>query len=160
MRCSDIRDCLDTLWERGETPEIRRHLNDCPACSAYHRELRLLRAGFTLLKREPVVEPSLGFAERLVRQLNTAGRAPVLAEFFERGGRRFVLATLVFTFLCLLALVLPSTGPVRGLSAADLQMPAQEAMLAYSDPLGETALQGSPDRGTTAPPPAIRNEGK
>ena len=49
------------------------------------------------------------------------------------------------TFLALLALALPSTGPVRGSERADIQVPAQEASLAYSDPMGESGLQESPD---------------
>jgi len=161
MRCEDMHDRLDVLWEGEETVEVRQHLARCPACARYHRDLRLVRAGFRLLKGEEVVEPSLGFAERLVRHLGSLGKVPSLADFFEQAGRRFVYATLVLTFLALLALVLPSTGPVRGLSAADLQLPAQEAVLAYSDPIGESGLQASPDLAPVeAPAPAVRNEGK
>ena len=120
-----------------------------------------MRAGFRLLQREEAVEPSLGFAERLVRQLGEMGRAPTVADFFERVGRRFVYATLALTFLALLALRVPSTGPVRGLSAADIQMPAQEASLAYSDPMGETGVQESPDLvPVETPAPAVTNEVK
>jgi hypothetical protein len=101
----------------------------------------------------------VGFAERLVRQLGELGRAPSVAEFFERVGRRFVYATLALTFLTLLALALPSTGPVRGLSAAD--MPAQEAALAYSDPVAENGLQESPELAPVeSPAPALPNEVK
>ncbi len=161
MRCDDIYDRLDTLWEGGETAEVRQHLTQCAPCARYHRDLRLVRAGFHLWRREKVVEPSLGFAERLVRQLGEMGKAPSVADFFERVGRRFVYATLVLTFLALLALALPSTGPVRGLSVADIQMPAQEASLAYSDPMGETGLQETPDLAPVeTPAPAVTNEVK
>ena len=122
MRCDDIRDRLDDLWEGEETAEVRQHLTQCASCARYYRDLRLVRSGFRLLKREEAPEPSLGFAERLVRQLGELSKAPSVADFFERVGRRFVYATLVLTFLALLALALPSTGPVRGLSAADIQI--------------------------------------
>jgi hypothetical protein len=72
-----------------------------------------------------------------------------------------VYATLVLTFLALLALALPPAGPVRGLSAADIQIPAQEASLAYSDPMGETSLQESPELAPLeAPAPVVTNEVK
>ena len=107
------------------------------------------------------VEPSLGFAERLVRQLSELSKTPSVADFFERVGRRFVYATLVLTLLALLALTLPSTGPVRGLGAADIQISAQEASLAYSDPIGEAGVQESPDVAPVeAPAPAVTNEVK
>ena len=161
MCCDEIHDRLDDLWEGGETTEVRQHLTRCAACARYYRDLRSVRAGFRLWKREEAVEPSLGFAERLVRQLSEMSKAPSLADFFEQVGRRFVYATLVLTFLALLALALPSTGPVRGLSAADIQMPAQEALVAYSDPMGETGLQGTPDLAPVeAPAPAVPNEVK
>jgi len=159
MHCDDIRDRLANLWEGEEPAEVRQHVAQCLACARYARDVRLVRAGFRLWKREEGVAPSLGFAERVVRHLSVLGKAPRLADFFEQVGRRFVYATLVLTFLALLALVLPSTGPIRGLSAADLQMPAQEVSMAYSDPIGESGLQASPD----LPPlevPAVRNEVK
>jgi anti-sigma factor RsiW len=161
MRCDDIHDRLDDLWESAETAEVRQHLTECAACTRYYRDLRLVRAGFRLWKRDAVIEPSLGFAERLVRQLGEMGKAPSLADFFELVGRRFVYATLVLTFFALLALALPSTGPVRGLSASDIQMSAQEAMLANADPMGETGLQESPDLAPVqAPAPAVTKEVK
>jgi len=159
MRCDDIRDRLDDSWEGEEAAEVRRHLTQCARCARYHRDLRLVRAGLRLWQREEAPEPSLGFAERLVRQLGEMSKAPSVADFIERVGRRFVYATLVVTFLALLALALPSTGPVRGLSAAD--MPAQEASLAYYDPLGETGLQESLSLAPVeAPAPAVTNEVK
>ncbi len=159
MSCDDIHDRLDELWEGEETVEVRQHLTQCASCAKYYLDLRLVRSGFRLLKCEKASEPSLGFAERLVRQLGELSKAPSVADFFERVGRRFVYATLVLTFLALLALALPSTGPVRGLSAAD--MPAQEAALAYSDPMGDTGLPEAPDLAPVeAPGPAVPNEVK
>lgn len=161
MRCEDIRDRLDDLWEGGETPEIRQHVTSCAPCARYYRDLRLVRAGLHLWKQDAAPTPSAGFAGRLVRQLGEISRAPSVAEFFERVGRRFVYATLVLTVLALLALALPSSGPVRGLAAADIQMPAQEASLAYSDPMGETVLLANPDLAPAeTPAPAVPNEEK
>ena len=60
-------------------------------------------------------------------------------------GRRFVFATLVLTFLMLMALVLPSTGPVRGQPTADLLLPAQETLQLRSDPLGDSGYQDVSD---------------
>jgi hypothetical protein len=145
MMCHDVRDRLDDVWENGETEEVQRHLRTCAPCTQYLRELRQLRSGFQLLKEEEVPAPSLGFAERLVRQLGEISRAPSVTEFFERVGRRFVYATLVLTFLALLAMALPSTGPVRGLSLTDIQITSQEASLAYSDPVGDPAALGVPE---------------
>jgi hypothetical protein len=161
MRCDDIRDRFDNFWESGDTAELRQHLTQCPSCAGYYRDLRLVRSGLRLLKREEAPEPSLGFAERLVRQLGELSKAPSVADFFERAGRRFVYATLVLTFLALLALALPPSGPVRGLSAADIQMPAQEAALAYSDFTGETSMQEFPDLAPVeAPAPTTTDEVK
>jgi hypothetical protein len=161
MRCNLIRERLDDLWEGEATAEIRQHLTQCAACAGYYRNLRLVRSGLRLLKSEEAPEPSLGFAERLVRQLGEMSKAPSVADFFERVGRRFVYAGLVLTFLALLALALPPTGPVRGLTVADIQISAQEASLAYSDPIGETSWQESPDLAPEeTPAPAVTNEVK
>ena len=161
MHCDDIRERIDNLWEGEQSAEVRQHLTQCESCTSYLRDLRLVRGGFRLLKGEEAPQPSLGFAERLVRQLGEMGRQPSVADFFEQVGRRFVYATLVLTFLTLLAMALPSTGPVRGLTAADIQMSATEASLAYSDPMGETSLQEAPDIAPVESPAApVTNEVK
>jgi hypothetical protein len=161
MSCDDIRDRLDKLWEGEETVEDRQHLTQCASCARYHRDLRLVRSGLHLLKREEAPEPSLGFADRLVRQLGEMTKAPSVADFFERVGRRFVYATLALTFVALLALALPSTGPVRSLSAADIQFPAQEALVAYSDSMDDIGLQEAPEVAPAeTPAPAVTNEAK
>jgi hypothetical protein len=161
MRCDDIRDRLDVLWDGEQPSEVREHLTECASCSAYHRDLCLVRAGFRLWKWDEGPAPSVGFAERLVRQLGEMSNAPSVADFFERVGRRFVYATLALALLALLALAVPSTGPLQALTAADIQVPAQEASLAYSDPIGETGLQESPNPAPVeAPTPAITNEAK
>jgi hypothetical protein len=93
--------------------------------------------------------------------LGELGKAASVADFFERVGRRFVYATLTLALLAILALAVPSTGPVRSLSVADIQVPAQEASLAYSDPIGEAGLQETPDLAPApSPAPAVTHEAK
>jgi len=139
MRCDDMREQWDTLWEGEPSEEVRRHLAQCAACARVFRDLRLVRAGFRLFQREPGPEPSLGFAERLVRQLGEIGKQPSVVDFFEQVGRRFVYATLALAFLALLALAVPSTGPLRGQMAEPLT-PVQDAALSYSEPEGDFGL--------------------
>jgi len=81
-----------------------------------------LRAGWEVLAREPAPEPMLGFRERLLRRLEEASRSGQAAEFLERAGRRVVWATLALALTLLLALVLPSQGPVRSAEAAELYL--------------------------------------
>lgn len=159
MHCDDIRDRLDTYWDGEEPLEVHEHLATCGTCSAYHRDLSLVWAGLTLWKLDEAPAPSLGFASRLVRQLDELGQPLRVAEFFERVGRRFVYATLALAMLAILALALPSTGPVHALTVTDIQVPAQEASLAYSDPIGTAGPQETPDA-VTVEAPAATNEAK
>ncbi len=158
MRCDDLRERLDDLWEGELSPEARQHLVQCAACERYVRDLRLVRAGFRVLKGETAPEPSLGFAERLVRRWGELSKQASVGEFFERVGRRFVYATLVLTLLLLMALALPPTGPIRGESTADLLVPAEETALVPSDPLGVRNVQDVSDVTPveTAAPPATK----
>jgi hypothetical protein len=139
MHCEEWRDHLVELWGEGLTPEMERHASECAECRRQLRDQRLIVAGFRSLRLEPVPEPSLGFSERLTRRLAEVGSRSGVSDFFELVGRRFVYATLALTFLALLALVLPSAGPVRGVSA-DLLMPSQEITQARLDPLSESSL--------------------
>ena len=144
MRCDDVRDRLDDLWDGGETAEVsHEHLTQCAACASYHRDLRLGARGLPPIAVRRGRRALTGICRALGPPTGRTEQRASVADFFERVGRRFVYATLALTFLALLALALPSTGPVRGLSAAD--MPAQEAALAYSDPMAENGLQESPD---------------
>jgi hypothetical protein len=118
--------------------------------------MRLIRAGLRILKGEAPPEPSIGFAERLVRQLGQVGKPPSVGEFFELAGRRFVYATLMLAFLMLLALALPKAGPVRGGAAADMLMPAQEAILLRPDPVLEIIPQETSDALPAEQPAAIQ----
>jgi len=46
--------------------------------------------------------------------------------FFERAGRRFVLAGMLLALLFILALALPSTGPFRGPATAEVYLAQPE----------------------------------
>ena len=120
MRCKDV----DTiLYEaEGETlaESVQEHLSGCPHCRDTWKELRLVRAGFSVLAQDPVPEAMLGFSARVARRLESAGDARrTAAEFIERVGRRFVLASLLLTMSFLLVFALPSSGPLRGPSKDD-----------------------------------------
>ena len=136
MRCKDIQEHVDDLWTGEISPEVREHLAKCPACEGYARQTRLVRAGFHAMTTEPVPEATVGFAARLVRRLGEATDQGATAEFFERVGRRFVYATLLVTLGLLLALGLPSSGPVRGPATADLLLAQPELITARLDPIG------------------------
>ena len=155
MRCEDFRERLDEWWEVDASAEARGHLAQCSDCAARFRDLRLLRAGMRLWRQEAAPEPTLGFADRLVRQLGELAQAPGFTDFFERAGKRFVYAALVLTFVAILAMALPATGPVRGLNVADIQPSVQESLLAYSDPIGEAGSPEVPE----APPVDVSGAG-
>ena len=65
-------------------------------------------------------EPSWGFATRLVRRLNDLQEGVRGTDFLEQVGRRVVYAAGLLTLLILLALVLPSSGPLRGPTTSEL----------------------------------------
>lgn len=142
MRCEEFRQTMEELTA-GETPTtVQEHLAVCSDCRAYGRELKLLRMGFRALEDEEVPEASFGFATRVVHRL---GAARDLADFFERAGRRVVLATLVLTLTVLLALAWPATGPLRGWAGADLAMAQAELNSAEDDPVFSPDYLDSPN---------------
>jgi hypothetical protein len=161
MRCDDVRTHLDELWGAELPPEVNSHLGDCSVCAACYRDLLLLREGLELWKSDDAPAPSVGFAARVVRSLRDDVKAPAVADFFELVGRRFVAATFALVLLAVLAFTLPTYGPVKSLSAADIQERGQEATLAYSDPMGPTlpqeTPQAAPANGATQ---AVPHEGK
>jgi hypothetical protein len=116
MRCDDVRIMLEEVRSENAPDDVRTHLASCAECAEWWREWRLVSAGFKMLSREEVPEPSWGFPERVVRRLKDAAAAGRPAEFFERAGRRVVWATLVVTLTVVLSLVVPSSGPVRAAS--------------------------------------------
>ncbi len=141
MRCRDVRDHINELW-MGEAPlALREHLATCPVCDAWAREARRVGLGFLALAEEPAPDPTLGFAARLVRRLKETADQSAREVFMERAGRRFVYATLLMTLGLLLALVLPSSGPVRGPATADLLMAQPELVAARPNPVVGGDLQ-------------------
>ena len=56
-------------------------------------------------------------------------------EFLERAGRRVVYATCVLALTLLLALALPSSGPLRGPTTAELYLAQSEEVTAGSIPI-------------------------
>jgi hypothetical protein len=100
------------------------------------RDARLVQAGFRTLAEEAVPEASLGFASRLVRRLHEWQEKGARSEFFETVGRRFVYATLALTLALLLSLVLPTSGPVRGVAGADFLGLQSNGQSAQPDVIG------------------------
>jgi predicted anti-sigma-YlaC factor YlaD len=119
MDCQAIRDLVSDLRGGELSAEAREHLSKCAGCEGFLREARLVHAGFCALAEEAAPEASLGFASRVVRRLQEWEEKGARGEFFETVGRRFVYATLALTLALLLGLVLPTSGPVRGVAGAD-----------------------------------------
>jgi len=116
MRCKEVEAILDSVSEGELSAPVQEHLSACADCQAMRRDLWLMRAGFRALAQEPPPEASFGFSTRVIRRLGSVVESggSATAEFIERIGRRFVLAGLLVTMSLLLALVLPSSGPLRG----------------------------------------------
>lgn len=115
MRCKDVEAILYDIENESHSESALEHVRGCTRCRNTWKELRLLRAGFNVMARDPVPEAMLGFSARVLRRLDSAVDANrSAAEFVERVGRRFVLASLLLTMSFLLALALPSSGPLRG----------------------------------------------
>jgi len=145
MRCERARETLEDLG-RAEVPAwVREHVASCAACQAWARDWRLIRAGLRLLAREPVPGASPGFAARLARKLEgLAAEGARSGEFWERAGRQFVYATLVLALATLLALLLPSSGPLRGPTTAELYAAGPEAVTLGNDPIFPDELPANP----------------
>lgn len=118
MRCDVVREMVE---EGIEVPAgVQAHVASCPACAEYLRRWELLRTGFATLKVEEPPQASLGFTERLLRQLgNARGNAQTAQQFIVEAGRRVVYATLLVALMLILGLVLPSSGPLRTPQAAE-----------------------------------------
>ena len=119
MDCKAIRELVSDLRGGELSAEAREHLSKCAGCVGFLRDARLVHAGFCALAEEAAPEASFGFASRLVRRLQEWEEKGARREFFETVGRRFVYATLALTLALLLSLVLPTSGPVRGVGGAD-----------------------------------------
>lgn len=154
MRCKEIQ---KIAWENSQAglmdkkgqfdASAQRHIESCASCQTYVKKLAMLQAGFTLLARDAAPEPSWGFADRVLRRLNEecARKAP---EFLESAGRRVILATLVLVFTLLLAMILPSSGPVR-------HEPTMESYWSQTENVTATAASYPVDWSGNVPPVPI-----
>jgi len=153
VRCKDAQDILIS-GQAGE--RVTEHLRACPACQDFARDWADLQAGLYALAARPVPEPSWGFAERVLRRLEEFPAGFAAGEdFFERVGRRVIYATTALALILLIALALPSSGPLRG------PMPT-EIMVAQSDGVGATFpefSEGSEDSLVVNPMPIDPNGG-
>ena len=134
MRCRKLRKLI-VAEGAVRSPEIEDHLANCPECTAYARDWERLQSAMRRLAEEPVPEPSIGFAARLVRQLPNAAAARERELSLERTGRRFVFGGLLAALLLALGLLVPQSGPVRSPEAAEIQTARSEAMAAQNYPI-------------------------
>jgi hypothetical protein len=152
MRCEVVRMILEEL-RSGDAPDsVRGHLASCTQCAEWWQAWRMVSAGFRALSREAVPEPSWGFSERVVRRLQEAGEAgKSAADFLERAGRRVVWATLGVTLTVLLALVVPSSGPVRAASEPDYLLAQPQLASTQNYPIIEVENVDTAEPATTQP---------
>src|SRR5579872_268326 len=131
MRCGKVQKGL--LEASGEplAAEFAAHVEACPVCASYARDWRGLETGFRAVAAEPAPEPTLGFAVRLLRRLqDTAVEERAVEMFVERVGRRFVSVALLAALVLVLVLLVPQSGPIHSVSAADTDPGQPEAVAA------------------------------
>lgn len=117
MRCDVVR---RTVEEATAIPgPLQQHLASCIACQEYAKRWQLLRSGFAALAHDEPPEPSLGFAQRLVRRIQDARDSQKGQQFVLDAGRRVVYATLLMALILMLGLVIPASGPLRAPRAAE-----------------------------------------
>jgi len=136
MNCQAMRDWVSDLAGGELSAEAREHVSQCAACRRHLGDAHLLHAGFRALAEEAVPEASFGFASRVIRRLREWQEDGARQEFFATVGRRFVYATLALTLALLLSLVLPSSGPVRGVAGADFLGLQAESQSSQPDVIG------------------------
>jgi hypothetical protein len=123
--------------ERTDFPTSAAAVDMAGSSKAAGRLLQLALEGPAF--RPVTLSSVVGAAARLVRgleeSLDSRGGA---AEFIEKVGRRFVLATLTLTIVILLGLMLPSSGPFRGpasdepyLAQPEPRMQNEASVIAY-----------------------------
>ncbi len=138
MRCDEIQELLGEMRSEDLPVSVREHLSACPECRSYAEGWTLARTGLRTLAEEPVPEASLGFVARVTRRLeDLAGSGRSWMDYVESAGRRFVYAALVLTTMSVVALLVPSSGPLRTPPSAwaDLYVAQSEALQAYRDPV-------------------------
>jgi hypothetical protein len=136
MDCKQIRGLVSELWGGELSAEAQEHVSKCAGCEVFLRDARLVRAGFRALAEEAAPEASIGFASRVVRRLHEWDEKGSRGEFFEAVGRRFIYATLALTLALLLSMVLPTSGPVRGVGSADFLGVQADSQSSQPDVIG------------------------
>jgi hypothetical protein len=111
VRCKNAQ---DILISGGADARVTEHLQVCPVCQDFARDYEDLQEGWHALAARPAPEPSWGFAQRVLRRLEELpGGTGAEENFFERVGRRVVYAASFVALILLIALALPSSGPLR-----------------------------------------------
>jgi len=157
MKCEEFRETIEEIRNRRASAALREHFGQCAACAEYARDWQTVRAGLALLSVEQAPEPMLGFAARVLRRLDEAtGALPSREELLERAGRRMVYATLLVVLALVLALVVPTAGPVRAQASAEL-FPMEPAVVVENNP---TLIDDSAANPPLAPSVPAENGGK
>jgi anti-sigma factor RsiW len=157
MRCEEFRQTIEETRNREASAALREHLGQCAACAEYARDWRTVRAGLDLLSAEPAPEPRLGFAARVLKRLEESTRTLTSREeLLERAGRRMVYATLFVVLALVLALVVPTSGPVRAHASAEL-FPMEPAVMVENNPI---LIDDSAANLLPAPSAPVENGGK
>jgi len=153
MRCGRARRLV--LEENGgRSARLEEHLSACPACAAYAQGWARLQSGLRQMARLAPPEPSLGFAVRVIRNLQDASGAQRAEFFLERAGRRFIYAALLATLLLFGVLTVPRSSPVRSTAAAAEIEAAQPETVAeqnypiYSGQLMDSDFEFAPQSGS------------
>jgi len=133
MGCRQLRKAL--LEAEIKPAAMQEHLRTCGSCAAYVKQWEELRAGLRRVAEQPPPEPSLGFAQRVVRKAQEPSFAGALADLsLVRAGRRFVYAALTAALLLVLGMLVPASGPVRSPSA-DIEAAQPETVAAQNYPV-------------------------
>jgi hypothetical protein len=151
MRCKVAREMMEE--DLRITPELQAHLASCMACADYARGWDLVHRGLATLRAQEPPQPSTGFAARVVRRLARASQeATGGQQFLVEVGRRVVYATLLVALMLVLALVVPSSGPVRSVGILESVLEQPQVAAQPSDQMTSEEMIGvdSPNLQNTA----------
>jgi hypothetical protein len=135
MRCKDVQ---EIIIEGALGQSAREHLAACPQCQSFARDAESVQAGFELLARDVVPEPSWGFAARVLRSLDESPAR--VWESLETIGRRAVYFAGAVAMTVMMVLALSNSGPVRGRSQGTFSLSRAD-----SSESAETLLAGGVD---------------
>lgn len=151
MRCEEFRETIEETRSREASAALREHLGQCATCAEYVRDWQTVRAGLDLLLVEPAPEPMLGFGARVLRRLEESTSALASRdELLERAGKRMVYAASFVVLALVLALVLPTSGPVRAQASTEL-FPTEPAVVAENNPIFSDDSAANPPLVPSAP---------